>query len=848
MAKKPTEPNEYEPPKPKRAKGPTTARAKGEAFGVEVDAAKAPATDGTEPPKKPRAKKTAPAEAPASEPTAVAEAAPIVEAPIPATVAAEAAAPEAAAPDAAAETPAEAAPAKPKRKKAAAKAEAPAEAAPVETPAADTVPVTADEAPVEPAAAGPAQSEPASEVTPEPAAIPVASAPAATEAQDATAVSEETGGDAPARDPNDLPAFSELGLSEPIARAIRELGFESPTPIQARSIPVLLTGRDLLGLAQTGTGKTAAFALPMLHRLEGRKSHVQGLVLAPTRELAVQVAEGIHKFSKYTGLRVVPVYGGQPIDRQIRALRSGADIVVGTPGRILDHIRRGSLSLDQVAFCALDEADEMLTLGFQEDIETILSDLPEARQLAFFSATMPPRIAQMTKQFLRSPAHVSIESKRRTVETTNQAYYEVPRGKKMDALARVLDMETPGPTIVFCRTRQETQDVAESLRLRGYNAEPIHGDMNQSERDRVMKRFREGGADLLVATDVAARGLDIETVTHVINYDIPWDVEQYIHRIGRTGRAGRSGDAITLVEPRERRMLKNIERMIGAPIKPARIPTAADIAARRREQFRDSLREALEASNFDGQMATVEELSEEYDAAEVAAAALQLLWESRHAGIPAEIVEEEIAAVAERAEQGMVRIFVGLGRADGLRPKDLVGAIANETNVPGNAIGAIDILDSTSFVEVPAAEADNVIEALRNTKIRNRKPKVSLAREPDAFGTRNDDRGDRPPFRDDRQGGGGQGGGYGRQGGFNRPGGGYDQRPGGFNGGGGGGYNREGGGGGYNREGGGGGFNRDGGGGGGFNREGGGDRPGGFRPGGFKPRPGGKPNFKRRER
>lgn len=536
--------------------------------------------------------------------------------------------------------------------------------------------------------------------------------------------------DAPEPIAEELPPFSELGLIEPIFRAISELGFEQPTPIQARAIPVLIEGHDLLGLAQTGTGKTAAFALPLLQKMDPSRRVCQGLVLAPTRELAVQVASGIHSFSKHLGVRVVPIYGGQPIDRQIRALRDGAHIVVGTPGRVLDHLRRDSLRLDEVTFCALDEADEMLSLGFFEDMETILGSLPESRQIAFFSATMPPRVGTLTKQFLRNPVTVKIESKQRTLDTTNQSYYEVPPGKKLEALARVLDMETPGHTIVFCKTRQQTTEVAEALRIRGYGAEALNGEMGQTERDRVMRRFKEGQADILVATDVAARGLDIDTITHVINFDVPWDVEGYIHRIGRTGRAGRSGDAITLIEGKERRQLKFIEKMIGAPIKPARIPTAADIAARRREQFRDSMREALAAGGFDSHLETVEALSSDYDPAEVAAAALHMLWQRTH-GTPQELAEE-FAAVGEQPEEGMVRIFIGLGRQDGLRPGDLVGAITNEAGIHGNQIGTIDILDRTAFVEVPAAFGEDVVMALRRTKIRNRKPKVQLARADEA--------------------------------------------------------------------------------------------------------------------
>ena len=528
-----------------------------------------------------------------------------------------------------------------------------------------------------------------------------------------------------------LTSFDDLGLSDIVRKGVSDAGFESPTPIQARAIPVLLAGKDLIGQAQTGTGKTAAFALPMIQHVDPNARYPQALVMVPTRELAVQAAGQIQLLSKGLGLRVVPVYGGQPIDRQFRALKDGAHIVVGTPGRVQDHIRRGSLDLSRTTFCALDEADEMLAFGFIEDIETILAELPEKRQVALFSATMPPRIANLAKKFMPNAETVAIRSLRRTVETVEQSYYEVPPGKKQDALARVLDMETPGPTIVFCRTKAETDALAEGLRLRGYSADALHGDMAQAERDRVMRRFREGLADLLVATDVAARGLDIDTVTHVINYDLPWDVEQYIHRIGRTGRAGRTGDAITLIEPRERRNLRMIEQMTGAKISPARIPTVADISARRREVFRDTLRTRLEKGEDEGHMSIVEELSTDFSPAEIAAVALQMLWEATHGknSSPNE-ADEEIAAESGRAEQGMTKLFVAMGRQDGLRPGDLVGAITNEVGLPGKSVGTIDILDHTAFVEVPTGDADAVIAALSKTKMRGRRVKVGLAGKP----------------------------------------------------------------------------------------------------------------------
>jgi ATP-dependent RNA helicase DeaD len=555
--------------------------------------------------------------------------------------------------------------------------------------------------------------------------------------------------------------FADLGLSEQVLKAISDLGFEAPTAIQAGAIPPLLAGRDLIGQAQTGTGKTAAFALPLVQMVDPKQNVIQAIILEPTRELAIQVADGIHKFAKYAGLNVVPVYGGQPLDRQFRALRAGAHIVVGTPGRVLDHLRRGSIALDQVRFCVLDEADEMLALGFLEEVETILAEMPKERQTAFFSATMAPRVLALTQQFLNNPQRVKIESKRRTVDTTRQTYYEVPQGRKLEALGRVLDMETPGPTIVFCRTRQQCNELAESLRVRGYLAEPLHGEMGQPERDRVMKRFREGLADMLIATDVAARGLDIETVTHVINYELPWDIEQYIHRIGRTGRAGRSGDAITLVEGRERRQLQAIEKMIGTQIKPVRIPSAADITARRREALAESLRETLVSGEFDGHLATVESLTSEYDASEIAAAALYLLWKNRHSA-PADTAEE-LANDIEQPEAGMVRLFVSLGRQDNVRPGDLVGAITNEAGLTGRQIGAIDIMDRTSFVEVPANFVSKVVAALNSTTLRGKSFNAGIAH-PDE-NPRGNNRGGPPSggrggFGGGNRGPGGGGGGF----------------------------------------------------------------------------------------
>ncbi|MDR3708070.1 MAG: DEAD/DEAH box helicase [Capsulimonadaceae bacterium] len=523
------------------------------------------------------------------------------------------------------------------------------------------------------------------------------------------------------------PTFDELGLSDAMRAAVVKAGYESPTPIQAGGIPVLLSGRDLIGQAQTGTGKTAAFALPAIQIVDVSAATTQVIILAPTRELAIQVAAEVQVFANSTGARVTAVYGGQPIDRQFRALKSGAHIVVGTPGRVLDHMRRETLSLASVKFCVLDEADEMLALGFLEEVEAILAELPAQRQTALFSATMQDRVMALSGKYLNDPFIVQIESKRRTVETTKQTYYDVVPGKKQDALARVLDMETPGPTIVFCRTRIETEELAEALRVRGYAAESLNGDMGQTERERVLKRFRDGQADLLIATDVAARGLDIETVTHVINYDIPWDVEQYIHRIGRTGRAGRTGDAITLVEPRQRRQLYFIEQQIGVKMTPARVPTAADIAARRRQRFVEMLTETLDAADYDAYLDIVSDLSHAYDPADVAAASLKVLWKSWSTS-PEEI-DAAVATQEDRTEHGMLRVFIGAGRIDGLRPADIVGVIQRELGLTGRAIGTIDILDKVTFVEVPAADAPAIVDVLANVRYRGRKIPVRVAKE-----------------------------------------------------------------------------------------------------------------------
>jgi len=672
------------------------------------------------PEKKPRKKKTETAGDVETTPAVAQVTVEITETPIEATASGEVLADTVAA----TETPIEAATPKKKTKKAAAPAEAP-----VETVEAVAVPVEPKATVAEPVVAKPEmKTAPATPKAAKPEPKPSTATPKVVEAKVAIPEPEPVVAEAEEEKVDEGAAFRVLGLSDAVLRGVIEAGFEAPTPIQAQSIPILLQGKDLIGQAQTGTGKTAAFALPLADRLDQSQNFVQAIILLPTRELCIQVAQETHTLTKHRRLRIVPVYGGQPIDRQFRALANGAQVVVGTPGRVLDHLRRGTLKLDQVKMVVLDEADEMLNMGFLEDVEEILKDAPPERQTALFSATMPPRIVALARDYLRDPQRVNIESKRRTVAQVTQTFYEVVPSQKVEALVRILDHESPGSTIIFCRTRRDVDELGETLQMRGYQAETLHGELNQTARDRVMSRFRSNQADLLIATDVAARGLDIDQVTHVINYDIPWDAEGYIHRIGRTGRAGRSGEAITLISPRERWQLRNIERQINAQIKPGRLPSAADIASRRRDLFKDNLRKTLEAGTSDAFLVTVEELISEglYDATQISAAAMSLLWQEQRSASEYSIAEAE--ADDARAEPGMARLFLQVGRMDGVRPGDIVGAIANEAGISGNAIGAIDIMDRSTFVEVPEADAQRVIDALSNTKIRGRRITADIAR------------------------------------------------------------------------------------------------------------------------
>ena len=591
--------------------------------------------------------------------------------------------------------------------------------------------------------------------------------------------------------------FAALGVGEPLLTTLANLGYEEPTPIQREAIPLLLAGRDLLAQAPTGTGKTAAFALPSLAGLA--KSRPTGgpasaLVVVPTRELAMQVAEAFQSYGKALGLRVVPVYGGQPIHQQLRGLSRGVDVVVATPGRAVDHLSRKSLNLADIRVVVLDEADEMLDMGFAEDLDTILAATPSSRQTVLLSATISPTIAKVARRHLREPARVSVHAERGTrdgVARVRQTAYVVRRPDKLAALCRILDVEDPTSALVFARTRGEVDDLAQALSGRGHDAGALHGGLAQESRDRIMGRFRDGSLDVLVATDVAARGLDIDHVSHVVNYDVPSDPDQYVHRIGRTGRAGRDGVAITLVEPREHRLLRNIEAATRSKLLIERLPTVADLRERRAEVIRGNLREALLAGGHDRFRGVVEPLSEEFDLVDIALAAVSLV--EGGAVSPADEVELTPAFLHEQQptrpgpgprsgpagrsrpggppgpgfgpqrgqagrgapararagaaasapgqrgarppgpmhpsvpDGGWVQLWVGGGRRAGLRPGDLVGAIANEAGVPGSVVGAIQIFDDFALVDVQSAVADGVADALRRARIRGQQ--VAVRRE-----------------------------------------------------------------------------------------------------------------------
>jgi ATP-dependent RNA helicase DeaD len=540
--------------------------------------------------------------------------------------------------------------------------------------------------------------------------------------------------------------FSALGLDAHLVDPLTAHGYATPTPIQAEAIPPLLEGRDLIGLAATGTGKTAAFALPLLHRLAAaeKRGKPSVLILVPTRELAMQVATAVGRYGRPLGVRVLAVYGGAGFADQVRGLRHGVDVVVATPGRALDHLRRGTLSLSTITAAVLDEADEMLDMGFAEDIEAILSATPADRQTMLFSATMPPRIAAIANKHLKDPVRVAVARAKPAdgeAPRVRQAVYLVPREHKTAALARVLDFEAPTSAIIFCRTRHEADGVADTLAARGFRPDSLHGGMSQEQRERVMKKFRDGSTTLLVATDVAARGLDISHLSHVINFGVPQTAETYVHRIGRVGRAGREGVAITLAEPRERHAMRPIERAAGQRIEYGRIPTKADLQVKRLERTRDELRELVRAGNLDQYLTVIGPLAAEFDATELALAAVALATRAGRSGddgpdIPA-VEQPRPARPADRParpRRGLARVFVSAGRETGVSRRDLVAAIESEIGLGSRDLGAITVAERFSLVEVPGELVEDVVERLDGVRIRGRKVTVRPDRAPARMG------------------------------------------------------------------------------------------------------------------
>ncbi len=550
------------------------------------------------------------------------------------------------------------------------------------------------------------------------------------------------------------PPFSELGLSDAVLAALADVGYETPSAIQAATIPALLAGRDVVGLAQTGTGKTAAFALPIISRLDVAQKSPQALVLAPTRELALQVCEAFEKYAAHLpGVHVLPVYGGQGYGVQLSALRRGVHVVVGTPGRIMDHLEKGTLDLSELKYLVLDEADEMLKMGFAEDVETILADTPVDKQVALFSATMPAAIRRISKQHLRDPEEITVKTKTTTSANTTQRYLMVSYPQKVDALTRILEVENFDGMIIFVRTKNETEALAEKLRARGYSAQAISGDVAQPQRERTVEQLKSGTLDILVATDVAARGLDVERISHVINFDIPVDTESYVHRIGRTGRAGRSGAAISFVTPRERRLLDAIEKATRQPLTQMQLPTVDDVNATRLARFDDAITEALGQSEL---MAAFRDIIGHYvehhdvPEADVAAAlavvaqggSSLLLTEAdlRPVRPPREERDDRPARDGDRAERPERRSRTGngrlapyrieVGRRHRVEPRQIVGALANEGGLSREDFGAIDIKLDFSIVELPAEMSRATLDKLAATRISGKLIELQLDRGP----------------------------------------------------------------------------------------------------------------------
>ena len=515
--------------------------------------------------------------------------------------------------------------------------------------------------------------------------------------------------------------FDELNIDERILRAVEDMGFEETSPIQTQAIPAVLEGIDVIGQAQTGTGKTAAYSIPMLQKINPDVKKPQAIVLCPTRELAVQVAEEIRKLAKYmSDIKVLPVYGGQEIVRQIKSLKAGVQIIVGTPGRVMDHMRRKTVKFDSVSMVILDEADEMLDMGFREDMETILTETPEERQTVLFSATMPKPIMEIARKFQKDAKIIKVVRKELTVSNIDQFYYEVRPKNKTEILSRLIDIYNPKLSVVFCNTKRQVDELISELKGRGYFADGIHGDMKQQQRDRVMNGFRNGRTEILVATDVAARGIDVDDVEAVFNYDIPQDDEYYVHRIGRTGRAGRCGKAFSFVKGKEVYKLKDIQRYCKTKIYAQPIPSSDDVAKIRAEKIMDQISTIIDEENLTSVIDIIENQINEsdYTAMDIAAA---FLYQAMGASeISTAESKDDYDFHNTGAEDGMVRLFINVGKKDKIKPGDILGAIAGESGMPGRLVGAIDMYDKYTFVEVPAEYGKEVLNAMKNAKIKGR--------------------------------------------------------------------------------------------------------------------------------
>lgn len=522
--------------------------------------------------------------------------------------------------------------------------------------------------------------------------------------------------------------FDELNIDERILRAIEDMGFEETSPIQTQAIPAVCEGIDVVGQAQTGTGKTAAYTIPMLMKIDPQIKKPQAIVLCPTRELAVQVAEEIRKLAKYmSDIKVLPVYGGQEIVRQIKSLKTGVQIIVGTPGRVMDHMRRKTVKFDNINMVILDEADEMLDMGFREDMETILTETPEDRQTVMFSATMPKAIMDIARNFQKDARIIKVARKELTVSNIEQFYYEVRPKNKTEVLCRLIDIYNPRLSVVFCNTKRQVDELISELKGRGYFADGIHGDMKQQQRDRVMDDFRSGKVDILIATDVAARGIDVDDVDMVFNYDIPQDEEYYVHRIGRTGRAGRSGMALSFISGKEVYKLKDIERYCKTKILAKPVPSLDDVKNTKLDNMFDKIRQTIEEGGLTDMVNLVEEHvnQEEYTSMDMAAALLKMLIGDT---LDREDEVEEFHFDTDKDDSRMVRLFINIGKKDKIKPANILGAIAGESGMPGKLVGAIDMMDNYTFVDVPAIHAEKILKVMNdNVQIKGRRVNVEKA-------------------------------------------------------------------------------------------------------------------------